>query len=93
MNLLLDTYIALWALVDSPLLSQKAKDVICSANATVWISAVTGWEIAIKHGLGHGDMPIDAEQAIVWFSEACYPSLIVQARTCRSRRAAVAASS
>lgn len=78
MNLLLDTHVALWALVDSPRLSQKARDVICSANATVWISAVTVWEIAIKHGLGRGDMPIDAEQAIAWFREAGYRFLPVQ---------------
>lgn len=78
MNLLLDTHVALWALVDSPRLSQRAKDAICSTNATVWISAVTVWEISIKHGLGRGDMPIDGEQAIAWFREAGYRFLAVE---------------
>lgn len=78
MNLLLDTHVALWALADSPRLSQKARDAICSANTTVWISAATIWEIAIKHGLGRGDMPIDGEQAIAWFREAGYRFLPVK---------------
>lgn len=78
MNILLDTHIALWALVDSPRLSQETKDMIHSANATIWISAVTVWEIAIKHGLGRGDMPIDGEQAIAWFREAGYRFLPVE---------------
>ncbi|MBS0461332.1 MAG: type II toxin-antitoxin system VapC family toxin [Proteobacteria bacterium] len=78
MNLLLDTHVALWALVDSPRLPQAAKDTIRSASATIWISAATVWEIAIKHGLGRGDMPIDGEQAIAWFREAGYRFLAVQ---------------
>lgn len=78
MNVLLDTHVALWALVDSPRLSQQARDVIGSANATIWISAATVWEISIKHGLGRGDMPIDGEQAIAWFRKAGYRFLPVE---------------
>ncbi|MBK6924800.1 MAG: type II toxin-antitoxin system VapC family toxin [Thermomonas sp.] len=78
MNLLLDTHVALWALVDSAQLSHETKDMINSANATIWISAVTVWEIAIKHGLGRGDMPIDGEQAVAWFREAGYRFLAVE---------------
>lgn len=78
MNLLLDTHVLLWALVDSPRLSQKAKDTICSANTTVWISAASVWEISIKHALRRGDMPIDGEQAITWSREAGYRFLPVQ---------------
>lgn len=78
MNVLLDTHVALWALVDSPRLSQRAKETICSADVTIWISAVTVWEIAIKHGLGRGDMPIDGEQAIAWFRLAGYRFLPVE---------------
>jgi PIN domain nuclease of toxin-antitoxin system len=77
-NILLDTHVALWALVDSPRLSSKAKDMIRSSNATIWVSAATVWEIAIKHGLGRGDMPIDGEQAIAWFKEAGYRLLSVE---------------
>ena len=78
MNLLLDTHVALWALVDSPRLSQKTKDAICAANVTVWISAATVWEISIKHALGRGDVPIDGEQAIAWFREAGYRFLAIE---------------
>jgi PIN domain nuclease of toxin-antitoxin system len=48
MNLLLDTHVALWAITDDPRLPCDARDRIQSAKTTVWISAATLWEIAIK---------------------------------------------
>lgn len=36
MNLLLDTHVALWALADSPRLSDRARALIESPAATVW---------------------------------------------------------
>lgn len=47
MNLLLDTPVALWAITDSPRLSAKARELIESPRAVVWISAASVWEIAI----------------------------------------------
>ena len=41
MNLLLDTHVALWALADSPRLSDRARALIESPAATVWVSAAT----------------------------------------------------
>ncbi len=49
MNLLLDTHILIWALNDDPRLSKKAKEMILDRNNTVYYSAVSVWEIAIKH--------------------------------------------
>ena len=57
MNLLLDTHVALWAITDSPRLSTKARDLIESPKATIWISAASLWEIAIKHSLDRGELP------------------------------------
>lgn len=34
MNLLLDTHVALWAITDSPKLTQKARELIQSPKAT-----------------------------------------------------------
>lgn len=78
MNLLLDTHVALWAITDSPRLSDKARELILSPRATVWVSAASIWEIAIKHSLGRGDMPISGEGAITHFRAAGYQFLPVE---------------
>jgi PIN domain nuclease of toxin-antitoxin system len=79
LNLLLDTHVALWAITDSPKLSQKARDLIASPKATVWVSAANVWEIAIKHSLGRGDMPISSQDAMRYFHESGYRFLAVEA--------------
>jgi PIN domain nuclease of toxin-antitoxin system len=66
-NILLDTHIALWAITDSPRLSDSAKEQIAHPRNQIWVSAVSLWEIAIKHSLGKGDMPVDAKQALSYF--------------------------
>lgn len=78
MNLLLDTHVALWAITDSPKLSKKARELIESPKSTVWISAATVWEIAIKHGLGRGDMPVSSQDALRYFRESGYRFLPVE---------------
>lgn len=78
MNLLLDTHIALWAIADSPKLSKKARETIESPKSSVWISAATVWEIAIKHSLGRGDMPVSGQDALRYFRESGYRFLPVE---------------
>lgn len=78
MNLLLDTHVALWAIADSPRLAPRARELIESPRATVWISAATVWEIAIKHGLGRGDMPVSAPDALRYFQQSGYRFLPVE---------------
>lgn len=78
MNVLLDTHVALWAITDDPRLSAKAREMILSERATVWISAVSVWEIAIKHGLGRGDMPVSGQEALGYFREAGYRFLAIE---------------
>ena len=78
MNLLLDTHVALWAITDSPRLSAQAREWIESPRATVWVSAATVWEIAIKHGLGRGDMPVSGQEALDYFRQSGYRLLAVQ---------------
>lgn len=70
MNRLLDTYIALWAITDSPRLSTRARALIEDPNATIWVSAASLWEISIKHGLGRGEMPVSGPDALAFFQEA-----------------------
>ncbi|MGH7899199.1 MAG: type II toxin-antitoxin system VapC family toxin [Candidatus Binatia bacterium] len=52
MNLLLDTHAFLWWLADDRRLSKGARDEIAAAQTTVYVSAATIWEIAIKVAAG-----------------------------------------
>ncbi len=80
MNLLLDTHIALWAIADSPRLSPDARKFIVSSEATIWVSAASVWEIAVKHSLGRANMPLSGHEALRYFNEAGYRLLPVDAR-------------
>lgn len=79
MNLLLDTHVALWALTDAPALPASARALIADPANEVWVSAVSVWEIAIKHGLGRGDMPLSGTEALGYFTEAGYRMLPITA--------------
>ncbi len=78
MNLLLDTHVALWAITGSSKLSKKALELIESPKSSVWISAATIWEIAIKHSLGRGDMPVSSHDAVCYFRDSGYGFLPIE---------------
>lgn len=79
MNLLLDTHVALWAITDSPKLREDARNLIASPKTTVWVSVASIWEIAIKHGLGRGDMPVSGQDALCYFTDSGYRLLNIGA--------------
>lgn len=78
MNLLLDTHVALWAITDNPNLSAPARDLILAPRSAVWVSAVSVWEITIKHRLGRGDMPVSGQNALGYFRQAGYRLLAIE---------------
>lgn len=57
MRYLLDTHAFLWWIADSKLLSDRARDIISDGANTLYLSAASGWEIAIKAGLGRIRLP------------------------------------
>lgn len=77
MRLLLDTQIALWGLVDDPMLGQKARDLILDPGNEINVSTATVWEVAIKHALGRGDMPVSGARVASLFAQAGYRELPV----------------
>lgn len=77
MRLLLDTHVALWALVDSPRLSARARELIQAADNEIWVSAASVWEIAIKHGIRRVEMPLSGTAALDWFRQAGYRMLAI----------------
>lgn len=64
MNLLLDTHVLLWWLSDDPKLGDEARGAISVADNIVYVSAVSLWEIAIKHGIGKLQLPENFDDAL-----------------------------
>jgi len=78
MNVLLDTHIALWALVDDPRLSDTARAIIVNpANIMYW-SVASMWEIAIKHSLKPDKIPVSAVDFLHYCSQAGYEQLSIR---------------
>ncbi len=57
MKVLLDTHAFLWWITDDPKLSLKANEVIREGNNELYLSAASGWEIAIKAQLKRIHLP------------------------------------
>ena len=61
---LLDTRALPWALADPAKLSRPARTALEDARNEVFVSVVSGWEIAIERALGKLEAPDDLESAI-----------------------------
>ena len=64
MKVILDTHILLWALGEDPRLSQEAKGIILNQDNDIYYSAVSIWEIAIKHLLRPEQIGFSPEQIV-----------------------------
>ena len=60
MKVLLDTYILLWALIDDPRLSAKARRLIEDHGNDIYYSIASLWEVQIKHDLHPKELAVDA---------------------------------
>jgi PIN domain nuclease of toxin-antitoxin system len=56
-KLLLDTCTFLWAIEGGGELSEAARDALVDPANDVFLSAVSAWEIAVKHALGRLPLP------------------------------------
>ncbi len=70
MRILLDTHVFLWSISDDPRLGPSSRALIANQADQVMLSLASLWEIAIKHGLGRGDMPLSAAQAHGWMQQS-----------------------
>ena len=64
MRYILDTHTFLWWITDLDLLSEHALHVIQDGDNTLYLSAASGWEIAIKARLGRLQLPGEPEKVI-----------------------------
>lgn len=64
MRVLLDTYILLWWLGEPARISEKTHKRIAAPQNTVYVSAVSLWEIRLKQSLGKLQLPKDFEKRL-----------------------------
>ncbi len=58
MNLLLDTHVWLWMGLAPGKLAQETQDALADLGNTLWLSAASTWEMAIKYSLGRLPLPM-----------------------------------
>ena len=63
-RLLLDTHVLLWSLTEPQKLSRRTRDALEDAQNEVFVSSVSGWEIAVKRALGKLKAPDNLEASI-----------------------------
>jgi len=64
LRILLDTHLLLWWLDASPSLSARASETIRDPENTVFVSAVSLWEIWLKQSLGKLRLPVDFSERL-----------------------------
>jgi PIN domain nuclease of toxin-antitoxin system len=64
MKVLLDTHTFLWWITDNPKLSSHVSKIIGDGRNELFLSAASGWEIAIKAKLGRIKIPDKPEQFV-----------------------------
>lgn len=65
MKALLDTHTFLWWITDDPRLSSRSREIIADGNNELFLSASSGWEIAIKARLGKLEIPGNVDSFIL----------------------------
>ena len=65
MKVLLDTHTFLWWITDHPQLSPRVREIIGDGNNELFVSAASGWEIAIKAKLGRLQLPDEPQRFIL----------------------------
>lgn len=71
MNLLLDTHTLLWALAGDRRLGRDAANRITDPANSIWVSAASAWELAIKVGLGRLQLRDPLEEFLPREIERC----------------------
>lgn len=80
MRILLDTHLLLWWLEAHPSLSAQAREIIRNPENTVFVSAVSLWEIWLKQSLGKLRLPVDFTERLAAESFESLPLMVSQTR-------------
>lgn len=82
MNLLLDTHLLLWSAARDDLMSSEADALIKDQANTLWFSAASIWEVAIKRGLDRPDFRVEPSVLRAGLLANGYQELPVTGRHC-----------
>ena len=80
MNFLLDTHIALWALLDDPKLSAEARLIIQDQENRIFYSIASMWEIAIKRANKPDHIPLSGIEFLHFCAQSGYEGLPIRER-------------
>ena len=58
MRILLDTHIALWAVLQTNQLSRETREILLSSDNEIFYSVVSIWEVSLKHSINPDNMTI-----------------------------------
>ncbi len=64
MRYLLDTHVFLWMVAAPDRLSQKIREIVSRKNNSLYLSAASGWEIALLRNLGRIELPDEPQRFI-----------------------------
>ena len=62
MDVLLDTNVLLYAISDDARLGRVARGTMADRANRLYFSAVSVWEVALKHGVNPTNLPVDGER-------------------------------
>lgn len=78
MRILIDTHLLLWWLANSPSLPAQARALISDPGNTIFVSAVSLWEIWLKESLGKLRLPPDFQTRLAGESFESLPLTAAQ---------------
>lgn len=80
MSYLLDTHVAIWAVIEPDRIPRRVAAIIEAAAGRVAVSVASVWEIAIKHRLRRPDSPpFSGHEAVAHFGNAGFSLLGIDA--------------
>jgi PIN domain nuclease of toxin-antitoxin system len=74
-EILLDTHMILWAMLDDPKLNDKMRNIILDPNNTIYYSIASMWEVQIKYDIKK--MPISGIEFMHYCEQSGYHKLPV----------------
>lgn len=63
-RLLLDTHVWLWMLAEPDRITDSVRAELANTENELFLSAASGWEISIKHGLGKLALPVPPREYV-----------------------------
>ena len=72
MNVLIDTHIALWAITNNKQLTKKAREIILSSENSIYVSAVSAWEVDMKTKSKKNNLTLSTKRFVEMCEQAGY---------------------